>query len=60
MMVSIQKQLNNQNVDREEQKFYTHTLEYLTSKSGRNIKVEEWMISSFEVDYGLEIGIGGL
>ncbi|KAJ7912675.1 kinase-like domain-containing protein [Mycena leptocephala] len=59
MMVSIQKQLNNQNVDREEQKFYTHTLEYLTSRSGKNVKVEEWMISAFEVDYGPEIGTGG-
>ena len=59
-MVSIQKQLNNQNVDRVEQRFYTHTLEYLTSRSGKNVTVEDWMISSFEVDYGSEIGSGGL
>ncbi|KAJ7483808.1 hypothetical protein B0H11DRAFT_2020595 [Mycena galericulata] len=56
MMVSIQKQLNHHNVDRAEQTFYTHTLEYLTSRSGQNVKVEDWMISSFEVDYGPEIG----
>jgi hypothetical protein len=61
MMVSIQKQLNNsQNVDRAEQKFYTHTLEYLTSRSGKPVKVEDWMIASFEVEYGEEIGAGGL
>ncbi|KAF7346776.1 Kinase-like protein [Mycena sanguinolenta] len=59
MMVSIQKQLNNQSVDRVEQRFYTHTLEYLTSRSGENVTVEDWMISSFEVDYGSEIGSGG-
>ncbi|KAJ7114288.1 kinase-like domain-containing protein [Mycena epipterygia] len=59
MMVSIQKQLNHHNVDRAEQTFYAHTLEYLTSRSGQNVKVEDWMISSFEVDYGLEIGKGG-
>ncbi|KAJ7470222.1 kinase-like domain-containing protein, partial [Mycena galericulata] len=59
MMVSIQKQLNNQNVDRAEQKFYTHTLEYLTSRSGKPVKVEDWMIASFEVDYDEEIGAGG-
>ncbi|KAJ7259138.1 kinase-like domain-containing protein [Mycena haematopus] len=59
MMVSIQKQLNNQNVDRVEKRFYTHTLEYLTSRSGRNVTVEDWMISFFEVDFGLEIGSGG-
>jgi hypothetical protein len=60
MMVSIQKQLNHHNVDRAEQTFYAHTLEYLTSRSGQNVKVEDWMISSFEVDYGPEIGKGGL
>ncbi|KAF7355893.1 Kinase-like protein [Mycena venus] len=59
MMVSIQKQLNHHNVDRAEQTFYTHTLEYLTSRSGQNVKIEDWMISSFEVDYGHEIGKGG-
>ncbi|KAF7368633.1 Kinase-like protein [Mycena venus] len=59
MMVSIQKQLNHHHVDRAEQGFYTHTLEYLTSRSGKNVTVENWMISSFEVDYGPEIGIGG-
>ncbi|KAF7344400.1 Kinase-like protein [Mycena sanguinolenta] len=59
MMVSIQKQLNNQNFDRLEQRFYTHTLEYLTSRSGKNVSVEDWMISPFEVDYGPEIGSGG-
>ncbi|KAJ7761711.1 kinase-like domain-containing protein [Mycena metata] len=59
MMVSIQKQLNHHNVDRAEQTFYTHTLEYLTSTSGQNVEVEDWMISSFEVDYGPEIGKGG-
>jgi hypothetical protein len=60
MMVSLQKQLNNQSIDREEQKFYTHTLQYLTSRSGTSVKVEDWMIASFEVDYGAEIGAGSL
>jgi hypothetical protein len=60
MMVSIQKQLNHHKVDHAEQSFYTHTLEYLTSRSGQNVAVEDWMISAFEVDYGPEIGRGGL
>lgn len=60
MMVSIQKQLNNRSVDRAEQKFYTHTLEYLISRSGTQVKVENWMIASFEVQYQEEIGSGGL
>jgi hypothetical protein len=60
MMVSLQKQLNNQSIEREEQKFYTHTLQYLTSRSGTSVKVEDWMIACFEVDYGAEIGAGSL
>ncbi|KAJ7020515.1 hypothetical protein C8F04DRAFT_1050769 [Mycena alexandri] len=59
MMVSIQKQLNTHSVDQAEQKFYSHTLQYLTSRSGQNVMVEEWMISSFEIEYGPEIGAGG-
>jgi hypothetical protein len=60
MMVSLQRQLNKQGGNSPEQRFYTHTLEYLTSRSGKQVKVEDWMISSFEVDYGVEIGAGGL
>ncbi|KAJ7156345.1 kinase-like domain-containing protein [Mycena filopes] len=59
LMVSIQKQLNNKNVNAAEEEFYTHTLRYLTSKSGQDVTVEEWMISSFEIEYGPEIGAGG-
>ncbi|KAJ7915070.1 kinase-like domain-containing protein [Mycena leptocephala] len=59
MMVSLQRQLNKQGGNSPEQRFYTHTLEYLTSRSGKQVKVEDWMISSFEVDYGVEIGAGG-
>ncbi|KAJ7164069.1 kinase-like domain-containing protein [Mycena filopes] len=59
MMVSIQKQLNNKNVNPAEEEFYMHTLRYLTSRSGQNVTVEEWMISSFEIEYGPEIGAGG-
>ncbi|KAJ7601482.1 kinase-like domain-containing protein, partial [Roridomyces roridus] len=61
MMVSIQKQLNKQSVNRAEQQFYTHALEYLTSRSGKQVKVEDWMIASFEVEYDVEeqIGAGG-
>ncbi|KAJ7737305.1 kinase-like domain-containing protein [Mycena metata] len=59
MMVSIQKQLNNDNVDHAEKTFYTHTLEYLTTRSGKTVKVEEWMVSPFDVDYNNEIGSGG-
>jgi hypothetical protein len=28
--------------------------------SGRQVQLEDWMISSFDVDYGREVGVGGL
>ncbi|KAK6980659.1 kinase-like protein [Favolaschia claudopus] len=59
MMVSLQKQLSRQNIDGAEQNFYAHTLAYLTSRSGKSVKVEEWMIAAFEVNYDEEIGAGG-
>ncbi|KAJ7142948.1 kinase-like domain-containing protein [Mycena epipterygia] len=60
MMVSIQRRLDNlpQSTDPERQ-FYSHTLQYLSSASGKKVELESWMIPSFEVDYGSEIGAGG-
>ncbi|KAJ7903252.1 kinase-like domain-containing protein [Mycena leptocephala] len=62
MMVSIERRMEEEGRkgNDAEQRFYLHTLQYLTSTSGQEIKVEDWMISSFEVDYGAEIGAGGL
>lgn len=61
MMVAIQWRLDNlpQSTDPERQ-FYSHTLHYLSSASGKKVELESWMIPSFEVDYGPEIGAGGL
>jgi hypothetical protein len=28
--------------------------------SGQQVKLDDWMISSFDVDFGPEIGVGGL
>jgi hypothetical protein len=28
--------------------------------SGRQVQLEDWMIASFDVDYGPEVGVGGL
>ncbi|KAJ7789032.1 kinase-like domain-containing protein [Mycena olivaceomarginata] len=59
MMVCIQRRLDGEHLNDPERKFYSHTLQYLTSTSGRQLKLEDWMIASFEVDYGPEIGAGG-
>jgi hypothetical protein len=62
MMVAIQRRLETQPTIAitPEQHFYAHALEYLTSASGKRIESQDWMIPAFEVDYGVEIGSGGL
>ncbi|KAJ7142923.1 hypothetical protein C8R44DRAFT_866193 [Mycena epipterygia] len=61
MMVSLQRRLDSLPYSTDpERQFYSHTLQYLTSVSGKQVELESWMIPSFEVDYGPEIGAGGL
>ncbi|KAJ7446300.1 kinase-like domain-containing protein [Mycena latifolia] len=59
MMACIQRRLDSQQINPSEQKFYSHTLQYLTTMSGQQVKLEDWMIASFDVEYGTEIGFGG-
>ncbi|KAJ7615435.1 hypothetical protein FB45DRAFT_1108090 [Roridomyces roridus] len=62
MMVSIERKLASQNVKRMpsvQQTFYGHALQYLTVLSGQQVKVEDWMITPFDVDFGKEVGSGG-
>ncbi|KAJ7450210.1 kinase-like domain-containing protein [Mycena latifolia] len=60
MMVSIQRKLDAQeSVRNTEDQFLSHTLQYLSSSSGKQVKVEDWMISPFEVEFIAEIGAGG-
>ncbi|KAF7362565.1 Kinase-like protein [Mycena venus] len=60
LMVSIQRKLDAlEHVDKAEHKFLSHTLQYLTATSKTQVRVEDWMISSFEVEFFDEIGEGG-
>ncbi|KAJ7467453.1 kinase-like domain-containing protein [Mycena galericulata] len=59
MMASLQRRLNVVPNNDQEQNFYSHTLQYLTSMSGQQVQSEDWMVSSFDIDYGPEIGVGG-
>ncbi|KAJ7456037.1 kinase-like domain-containing protein [Mycena galericulata] len=59
MMVSIERRMDQHNQNDAERGFYSHTLHYLRSTSGKMINLEDWMISAFDVDYGSEIGAGG-
>ena len=60
MIVSLQRQLKTGSDQDREQQFFAHTLQYLTTCSGRQIEMEDWMITSYEVEFGHEIGSGGL
>ncbi|KAJ6464607.1 hypothetical protein DFH09DRAFT_1346825 [Mycena vulgaris] len=60
IMVSIERRMKEKhNCNSPEQNFYAHTLHYLASTSGGHVKLEDWVISPFDVDYGPEIGVGG-
>ncbi|KAF7345299.1 Kinase-like protein [Mycena sanguinolenta] len=60
MMVSIERRLEeNRAGNALERDFYAHTQHYLSLTSGRQVELENWMISAFDVDYGPEIGAGG-
>ncbi|KAJ7627321.1 kinase-like domain-containing protein [Roridomyces roridus] len=60
MMVSIERRIEeNRGRNAPEQRFYSHTLQYLASTSRQQVKLENWMVSPFDVDFGEEIGVGG-
>jgi hypothetical protein len=58
MMVSLQRSLQQLLGDRE-RRFFSHSIKYLSTASGQQIAVENWMITSFDVEFGPEIGSGG-
>jgi hypothetical protein len=60
MMVSLQRRLDHPSDGDRERQFFSHTLEYLTTTSGRQVKMENWMITPYEVEFGPLIGSGGL
>ncbi|KIM73991.1 hypothetical protein PILCRDRAFT_715514, partial [Piloderma croceum F 1598] len=59
MMVSLKRRLDHLSDGEREQQFFSHTLRYLTTVSGRQVKMESWMIMSYEVEFGPLIGSGG-
>jgi hypothetical protein len=60
MMVSLQRRLDCLSDSDQERQFFSHTLRYLTTASGRQVEMESWMITSYEVEFGRQIGTGGL
>jgi hypothetical protein len=60
MMAALQRRLLTGTDEDAERQFYAHTLQYLTTSSGRHVELEDWMVTSYEVEFGHEIGSGGL
>jgi hypothetical protein len=60
MMVSLQRRLDQRLGGDRECQFISHSIEYLYAASGYHVRVENWMITSFDVEFGPLIGEGGL
>ena len=60
MMASLQRRLRTGIDEDAERQFYVHTLQYLITSSGRHAELEDWTVTSYEVEFGHEIGSGGL
>jgi hypothetical protein len=60
MMVSLQRKIDQRTAGAKEQQFFSQSLIYLSSTSKSHFQPEDWMITSFEVEFQEEIGSGGL
>ena len=60
MIVSLQRRLDNRFNGDQERQFFSHVLRYLTTSSGIQVELQNWMITSYEVEFGPQIGSGGL
>jgi hypothetical protein len=59
MLISLQRRLENDTKRDAEHDFFSHSVRYLSTTSGRQVPVESWMITSLDVEFGPEIGSGG-
>ena len=60
MMVSLQRHIQANTATDQELNFFSHSLRYLSTYSGKQVVVERWMVTPFEVEFGHQIGAGGL
>lgn len=60
VMVSLRRRLDNRLDGDRERDFFSHVLGYLTVSSGLQVNLQNWMITSYEVEFGPQIGSGGL
>jgi hypothetical protein len=60
MMASLQRRLKAGTDAEQERRFFAHTLLYLTTSSGQQVELEDWTITSYDVEFGPQVGSGGL
>jgi len=60
IIICLQRRLDDQSDGDRESQFFSHALQLLTSSSGLEVEIENWMITSYEVELGHRIGVGGL
>jgi hypothetical protein len=60
MMISLQKSLNLLVSDSRLRQFMSHSLNHLALTSAEQMQIYPWTVTSFEVEFGEEIGAGGL
>lgn len=60
IMVSLHRHLAQKSLDEPERRFFSTSLRYLSTSSGRQVQVESWMVTSYDVEFGPQIGVGGL
>jgi hypothetical protein len=60
MIVSLQRRLDSRSDGGRERQFFSHVLLYLATTSGLRIELQNWMVTSYEVEFGPKIGSGGL
>jgi hypothetical protein len=60
MMASLQIRLQTGFDGDRERQFYKHALTDLITSSGSQVEIEDWTITSDQVEFGQEIGSGGL
>lgn len=60
IVVCLQRRLDGQLDGDRERQFFKHARHVLASCNEYEVDLESWMITSYEVDFGPRIGVGGL
>ena len=60
LLVCLQRRLASRSDGDRERQFFRHVIQLLNARNEFEVEVEDWMITSYEVEFGPKIGFGGL